>query len=451
MQLERGQKALILGLGITGESVARLLLRHGLEVVVNEKHERRESEPEADRLVEAGAEVVFGGHPLTLLDRAPDFIVKNPGIRYDVPLVEKAIAGGISVYTDIEVASWLTDSPIIAITGSNGKTTTTTLVGEMLAEAGLHPVVAGNIGRGVSDVVETLAPAQPLVLEVSSFQMIGTRTLHPRVAALLNLYPAHLDYHGSYDAYVEAKWHLFDHMTFRDTAVLNFDNRDVRAGADQLSANVQWFSRQGPVEAGVYLQGDEIIIRQDGQDVTLMALSEVVLKGAHNVENVLAAIAISLAAGATMSAIAAVLRRFQGVEHRLEFVKNVAGVDYYNDSKATNPQAALQAIRSFPGHIIWIAGGLRRKDNFQVMKEDLKERVRHALLLGESREEIAAVCDEAGVPYQYVTSIPEAVREAHRVAESNNVVLLSPACASWDMFKSFEERGRMFKDVVHTL
>ncbi|MCF8564479.1 UDP-N-acetylmuramoyl-L-alanine--D-glutamate ligase [Alicyclobacillus tolerans] len=450
-KLRPGMRALVVGLAKSGEAVARLLLRRGLSVLINERRERDPSDYAAAELEAMGARLEFGGHPLEVLDFQPDFIVKNPGIPYSVPLFVEAQQRAIPIYTEIEVASWLTTSPIFSITGSNGKTTTTTLVGEILTQAGQNPQVAGNIGRVLSGVIEQVQPSQPIVLEVSSFQLMGTRAFHPKIAALLNLYPAHLDYHGSYEAYVEAKWKMFGNMTAQDTAVLNYDQDEIRSGASRLGANVVWFSKASEVPQGMFVQDGQVVLKRDGEKVPVMPIAALALKGEHNVENSLAASAIAVWAGAPIEAVEYVLTRFRGVEHRLEFVKTVEGVDYYNDSKATNPEAALRALRSFPSNIVWIAGGLDRGVDFKSMASDVRGRVKSAVLLGQSKDALAAMLKETGTPFEFVSSIEQAVLTAHRMSSPGDVVVLSPACASWDMFQSFEQRGRMFKDVVHTL
>lgn len=451
MRFQPGDKVLVMGLARSGEAAARLLLRRGARVVVNDGRERGTEEPAADALAALGAEVVFGGHPLSLLDPPPAFIVKNPGIPYSVPLLQEALRRGIPVYTEIELASWFTTAPIYAITGSNGKTTTTTLVGEMLAEAGLDPVVAGNIGRVFSGLVESIRPEQPVVLEVSSFQLLGTESFHPRGAAFLNLYPAHLDYHGTLEAYAEAKWRLFRNMGPGDTAVLNYDQARIRDAASRVKARILWFSRQTPVPEGTFLRDGQLWLRRDGREEAVLPVHAVALRGEHNLENALAATALAVTAGASLDAVREVLTRFRGMEHRLEFVRSVGGVDYYNDSKATNPEAALRALRAFQSPLVWIGGGLDRGDDFSVLMPELAARARAAVVLGQAAERLAKVCEQHGIQTVRVANLEEAVHAARRLAEPGDTVLLSPACASWDMFPSFEVRGRMFKDVVHTL
>ncbi|MCL6598356.1 MAG: UDP-N-acetylmuramoyl-L-alanine--D-glutamate ligase [Alicyclobacillus macrosporangiidus] len=447
-----GKRVLVMGLARSGEAVARLLLQRGCRVTVNDGRERKADEPEAEALEAMGATVLFGGHPLSLLDDRPDFIIKNPGIPYAVPLLREAQRRGIPIYTEIEVASWVTQAPIVAITGSNGKTTTTTLVGDMLAEAGLSPMVAGNIGRVFAGVVDQVRPEQPVVLEVSSFQLAGVETFRPRVAALLNLYPAHLDYHGTFEAYADAKWRMFKNMAGDDVAVLNADQQILRERAKTLSCRVAWFSRRERVAEGACIEDGEVVVYGRGQRRPVLPVNAIALRGEHNLENALAACAIAVAAGASPSDCAAVLRRFRGVEHRLEFVRDVGGVAYYNDSKSTNPTAALQALRAFEGRIVWIAGGLNRGDDFSPLVPEVQRRVKAAVVLGQTGPALATVCRAAGVPaVEPVQAIEQAVLAAARLAEPGDVVLLSPACASWDMFSSFEERGRIFKEAVHRL
>ncbi|MCL6631692.1 MAG: UDP-N-acetylmuramoyl-L-alanine--D-glutamate ligase [Alicyclobacillus herbarius] len=445
------RRVLVMGLAKSGAAVARLLLGHGAAVVINEQKPREQVEEALLPLEALGAKVVCGGHPLSLLDEHVDFIVKNPGIPYHVPLLVAARERGIPIYTEIEVASWFTTSPIYAITGSNGKTTTTTLIGEILRADGQNPVVAGNIGIVLSGVVEQVAPDQPIVLEVSSFQLMGTETFHPRIALLVNLYPSHLDYHGTFEAYLEAKWRIFRNMTETDVAVLGADQDVVRQHLPR-GPRIVWFGRKARDEDGVWLKDGRIVVRRQGTEEVVLATADLRLRGEHNVENALAATAVSLMAGARLSAIREVLQTFRGVEHRLEFVMERDGVEYFNDSKSTNPRAALGALRAFDKPIVWIAGGLDRGDDFSGLIDDIQRRVKSVVLLGQAADRLGEVCRQAGVSdIEKVGNLPEAVERARQAAAPGDVVLLSPACASWDMFNSFEERGRMFKEALHTL
>jgi UDP-N-acetylmuramoylalanine--D-glutamate ligase len=322
----------------------------------------------------------------------------------------------------------------------------------MLRRSELHPTVAGNIGVVLSGVVEQVKDSEPIVLEVSSFQLMGTEQFHPRIAALLNIYPAHLDYHGNIEAYTEAKWRIFAKMSGDDVAVLNYDQPRLRELSKRLDCTLVWFSRLEPLSHGVYVEDGTVMLAERGHVVPVMSVEDIRLVGEHNLENVLAATAVAHWAGATLDAIRETLQEFGGVEHRIEFVRRVGGVDFYNDSKATNPQAAIRALRSFPGNIVWVAGGLDRGDDFLNMVPDIKHRVKAAVLLGESAQALMRACERAEVPVvEHVNTLEDATKRAFELALPGDVVLLSPASASWDMFESFEVRGRMFKDIVHTL
>ncbi|TDY46665.1 UDP-N-acetylmuramoylalanine--D-glutamate ligase [Alicyclobacillus sacchari] len=442
-----------MGYGKSGAAAARLLAGRGFRVTVTDRGGAPEADPMVAELAQHGVRFVFGGHPPELLSNAWQFVVKSPGIPYTVPFVEQLVANEVPMFSEIEVASWFTERPIYAITGSNGKTTTTTLVGEMLRVASCNPFVGGNIGTPFAEAIADEQTDEPVVLEVSSFQLMGTWRFRPRGAALLNFYPAHLDYHGTFEAYQEAKWKMFANMEPGDIAVLNADQDLVAGGASRLRADVHYFSvDHARFEFGVGVQNGSIVIADGGHVRTLLSIAEVALPGRHNLQNVVAAAALARAAGAPDEAIRQVAATFQGVEHRLEFVRELAGVRYYNDSKATNPDAARQALRSFARGIVWIAGGLDRGLSFDSLLPELRERVKAAVCLGQTREALRDTCRRAGVArIELVSSLDEAVQCAHRLAEAGDTVLLSPACASWDMFSSFEVRGSMFKEAVHRL
>ncbi|GIM47451.1 UDP-N-acetylmuramoylalanine--D-glutamate ligase [Collibacillus ludicampi] len=448
----RGKNILVLGLARSGAAVARLLHTQGARVTVNDMKERESLGPEVEELEERGIPVILGGHPEGIVSPAVDLIVKNPGIPYTATPVKKALQLGIPVVTEVEIAYLYCKAPILGITGSNGKTTTTTLTGKILEEAGLKPVVAGNIGRALSEIVSTVRSDQWVVAELSSFQLMGTLEFRPRIAVLLNLYEAHLDYHGTLEAYRQAKSRLFINQKEDDIAVLNADQPLVMELASSIRARIFPFSRTKRLHEGVFVQDGVIIARKDGQEREICNVSEVALPGEHNLENALAATAASFAAGACEQAIRTVLMRFRGVEHRLEYVGAKDGVKYYNDSKATNSQAALRAITSFPERVILIAGGLDRGDDFHLLIPVFQKHVKAIVTLGQSADKLLLAAEKAGVSKRIkVSRIEEAVQVAKSLAEPGDTVLLSPACASWDMYKSFEERGRIFKQAVHTM
>ncbi len=451
-----GKNVLVLGLARSGFAVANLLMDLGANVSVSDLMQRAEELEYADTLKAKGAHVTLGEHPFSLLDHV-DLVVKNPGIRYDVPILVEAANRGIPMVTEIEVAGSYTKSPIIAITGSNGKTTTTTLIGEMFSKSDLPSVVSGNIGKAMSGVVRDLSNETWLVTEVSSFQLQGTVHFRPKIAVLLNIYPTHLDYHGSFDAYRKAKLRLFANQGQGDVAVLNADKDNLLALIPMLrekGIEVYTFSIQTPVEQGLYRDQHTIYYRSHASatSIEVCHADEVALKGEFNLENALAAGTAALAAGVPLPAVVEVWRTFQGVEHRMEFVRSVQQVKFYNDSKATNPQAAIRAINSFSEPVIVILGGLERGDDLSVLEEPLRQHAKAVVVLGESAERMKATALRAGISLiRSVSSIEEAVTEAVAFSTSNDVILLSPAAASWDMFPSFEVRGRIFKEAVHKL
>ncbi|MFC4770215.1 UDP-N-acetylmuramoyl-L-alanine--D-glutamate ligase [Effusibacillus consociatus] len=448
----QGKKVLVLGLARSGAAVARLLTKHGANVLVNDRKERESFGRVPDELETMGIQVVCGGHPEGIVSSDLDLVVKNPGIPYSAAPLQQAAALGIPIVTEVEIAYQFSKAPIIGITGSNGKTTTTSLTGEILRVANLRPVVAGNIGTALSEIIEDVTPDQWLVAELSSFQLMGTSSFRSRVGALLNVYQAHLDYHGTMEEYIAAKSRMFANQTKEDTAVLNADQRVVMELAASIEGRIFPFSLTKSLDEGVFVKDESICIRSNGQDVQVCDVKEIPLKGAHNLENVLAAAAITFSAGASPEAIREGILGFKGVEHRLEYVAEVNGVAYYNDSKATNAEAATRAITSFSNPVVLIAGGLDRGTDFAELIPVFQKHVKAIVTLGQSADKLAAAAEKAGIRERHrVGSIEEAVVKAASLAKAGDSVLLSPACASWDMYTSFEERGRIFKKAVHTM
>lgn len=450
----QGRRVVVIGLAKSGLVAAKLLRRLGAQVTVNDcKPEDQIPEDDRRLLADWGVRTVWGGHPPGLVTPEVDLVVKNPGIPYHVAPVQEAFRLGVPVVTEVELGWQWTASPIIGITGSNGKTTTTTLIGEMLRQGGRKVHVVGNIGQVMSEVAFSSAPEETLVVELSSFQLQGTIRFRPRVAVLTNIYPAHLDYHGTMENYVATKCKLFANQTMEDAAVLNADQTLCRRIASGLASRLFWFSLQGPVASGVYLQGDDIFWQPpEGPRERLFPRAEVAVRGEHNLANLLAAATAALIWGVPQAAVRTVARSFTGVEHRLEFVREVDGVAYYNDSKATNATAAMTALRSFREGVTWIAGGLNRGLSFDEMIPVVRKHVRRVIAYGQTRELIVDMCRRAGIDACFtVEDVEEAVSLARRLTPKGEVVLLSPACASWDMYRSFEERGHIFKQAVHKL
>jgi UDP-N-acetylmuramoylalanine--D-glutamate ligase len=447
----QGARVIVLGLAKSGVAVAKRLHRLGAQIVANDRKNRNQC-PEAEELELYGISVICGEHPLELLDQPVDLIVKNPGIPYHIPFLQQAQRLQIPIVTEVEIASRLSPIKTIAITGSNGKTTTTTLVGEMLRAAEIDRVVAGNIGTALSDVEVVENDPRWLVAELSSFQLKGTYQFHPRIAALLNIYPAHLDYHQTMEDYIASKARLFQNQGPEDVAVLNYDHPLCVEMQAKTKAQVVWFSREQEVDRGVFVRQGQMVARLGKQEETILAVEELRLPGDVNLENALAATAIAWSAGAKVPAIQEVLRTFTGVEHRLEYVRTVDGVAYYNDSKATNAQAATKALESFTQPVVWIAGGLDRGVDFHELVPVLRKHVKAAVFYGQTSDCLTARAKEAEIEQVLQASeMSEAVALSAKLAAAGDVVLLSPACASWDQYTSFEERGRIFKQAVHTL
>ncbi|WP_334071902.1 MULTISPECIES: UDP-N-acetylmuramoyl-L-alanine--D-glutamate ligase [Paenibacillus] len=467
----RGRQVVVLGLAKSGLQVAKTLHRSGAVVTVNDRKTREEC-PEASELEALGISVVCGGHPEGLIHAGVELVVKNPGIPYSAPPVAKAEELGIEVVTEVEVAYHLTEAPIIGITGSNGKTTTTTWIGNMLESAGLHPLVAGNIGTPLCAAAEEARPENRLVAELSSFQLKGTREFRPAVAVLLNVAETHLDYHGTMEDYVASKAKLFANQTESDIAVINWDDPVCRELVPYIKAKLLPFSMAEELRtAGVYVQPSfipgvqdnltrHIVYRDEaGAEHRILDIAEIGLAGRFNVGNALAAAAASLAAGAAPEALAGPLRSFRGVEHRLEFVEVKSGVAYYNNSKATNSKATVTALGALDRPIVLIAGGLDRGSDYMELLPAFKERVKAVVAIGQTKEKIGRVAELAGLSdivlvdtgTSAADTLREAINAAAELAADGDIVLLSPACASWDMFSSYEERGRIFKEAVHTL
>ncbi|MBP3952127.1 UDP-N-acetylmuramoyl-L-alanine--D-glutamate ligase [Bacillus suaedae] len=441
----RGKHVLILGLAKSGEAAAKLLHKYGAIITVNDAKPYAENE-QAKNLEGMGMRVVCGHHPVELLDRSFDYLVKNPGIPYTNPIVQEATNRGLPVITEVEISSLISDAEIIAITGSNGKTTTTTLVYEMLKNSLKTPHLAGNIGTVSCEVAEQLTEQDIMVLEVSSFQLLGTVEFKPKVSVLLNLFDAHLDYHGTKDEYIKAKSKITVNQDGNDYFVFNADDYEVAKVAQSSQATLVPFSTKKECD-GLYIKDQMIYFKND----KLISLEEVVLPGAHNVENILAAIGASILLGANQEQIKHVLKTFTGVEHRLQFVEEFEGRRFYNDSKATNILATKKALEAFKQPIVLLAGGLDRGNEFTELKDALMN-VHVLVAFGETKDKLAEAARDAGVQsIVFAEFMEDAVSLAFEQSNRGDVILLSPACASWDQYKTFEERGNRFVDAVRNV
>lgn len=441
------KKILVLGLAKSGVSAASLLHKLGAFVTVNDYKPLNEN-PEAQGLLEQGIKVICGCHPIELLDEGFELIVKNPGIPYTNPLVAGAIERGIPVITEVELAYQISEAELIGITGTNGKTTTTTLIFEILqANEGTNPLIAGNIGTVASEVAETATKDNQMVVELSSFQLMGIRSFRPHIAIITNIYEAHLDYHGTKKEYAQAKANITRNQLEDDYLIVNADQEELLDLISFTKAKIIPFSAKKPLAEGcsiangmITFLGEEIIPRSD-----------IVLPGEHNLENIMAAIAATKLMGVQNKAIRKVLTTFKGVKHRTQFVEEIAGRKFYNDSKATNILAAQSALNAFSEPIILLAGGLDRGNEFDELIPSLKN-VKVMITFGQTAEKLEKVAEIAGIETVHrVDNVEKAVPVAFELSKPGDVILLSPACASWDQYKTFEVRGDIFIDAVHKL
>lgn len=435
---------LVLGLAKSGTATAKLLLKYNLKVRVNDM-KATETDTAVCELRANGAEVIVGGHPIDVLDDI-DLIVKNPGIPYDNDLLVEAQKRAIPIITEIELAGKLAKCPIVGVTGSNGKTTTTTLVAKMLEMSNLPVQLAGNIGTVAVEVAETIQADETLVLELSSFQLLGIQTFKPKIAVLLNLFEAHLDYHKTVANYIEAKCNIFKNQTATDYLVYNADDQKIVEVIKGTIAQRIPFSIQSKDILGAYVADSKIYFQ--GEEI--IALNDIVLVGSHNLENILAAICAAKLSGATNAGICAVLTTFEGVKHRLQFVANINKRLFYNDSKATNILATQKALQSFTKPTILLAGGLDRGNGFSELIPYL-DHVKAMVVFGETAAKLTEIAHTENIEVIGCETMAEAVKEAYRLSAEADVILLSPACASWDQYPTFEKRGDMFIDAVHTL
>jgi UDP-N-acetylmuramoylalanine--D-glutamate ligase len=443
-----GKQVLVVGLARTGIATALFCAERGARVTVTEERAESYLAEAAAKLRAAGVTLEFGGHrPETFLHR--DLIVPSPGVPPAMPALAAAIAGGVPVWSEIELAWRFLRGRLACITGSNGKTTTTSLIGHILETAKFPVQVGGNIGTPLISRVDISSDTGFSVIEASSFQLELISAFRPDIAVLLNVTPDHLDRHGSIETYGAAKARMFENQKENDAAVINADDA-VAAQYAPTGPRVFWFSRTKRVASGCYLRGDEIVFRCDGTESVLLERKMIGLRGSHNLENVLAAACAAKLAGVEPAAIAEGVRTFAGVEHRIEYVATISGVDYFNDSKATNVDATLKALDAFPGNVLVILGGKDKGSDFRTLRQALRSHARMALLIGGAADKIEA--DLAGVvPVERAETLARAVETAARRAQPGDTVLLAPACASFDQFDNYEHRGRVFKQLVREL
>ncbi len=444
----KGKKVLVVGLGKSGLAAALFLRRQGAQVTVSDIRSAEALAKEIPALLDEGIMVETGGHGL-LTFRRQDLIVVSPGVPLDTPELVQARNFGRPVIGELELAARFLKGRILAITGSNGKTTTTALAGEILKAAGLPTLVAGNIGVPVVELIEKSTDETWSVLEVSSFQLETTEQFRPKIAVILNITPDHLDRHGSFTNYAAAKERILAAQNADDFAVLNADNPRTAEAAAHSHAPVFWFSAKRPVAQGAWVEDGNVAYRAAPEAATelILPLAKIALKGGHNVENVLAAACAARLAGVEPAAIARAIAGFKAVEHRLEYVATINGVEYYNDSKATNVDAAEKAIAAFAGGIHLILGGKDKGAPYTPLAPLARERVRAIYTIGAAAAKIESQLHGV-VPIHSCQTLAKAVEAAAAVARPGEVVLLTPACSSFDQFENYEQRGSVFKQLV---
>lgn len=448
--LIRGKRFSILGAGRSGLAVARLLKTRRAKVFLSESAKKSQDEEAAKHLDEIGIEYEFGNNTHRVLET--DYVVLSPGVPLDTPIVKLAREKNIKIIGEIEVAFDQCESPVVAITGTNGKTTTTTLVGEIFKKAGWNTQVAGNIGLAFSEIVDRAKGERSVVvLEVSSFQLDTIDTFRPKVSAILNITPDHLDRYKNYEAYIQSKFRIVENQKGHDVFVYNHDDETVRNFSDTVTVRTLGFSLKTELKQGAYLQGDDIVLRIGREKEVLMNRNEIGIPGPHNLMNAMAAALMARAMSVEFDVIRETLREFKGVEHRIEFVRELDNVKYYNDSKATNVDSMYYALGSFKEPIVLIAGGKDKGNDYSQVRSLVEEHVKAIVTVGKGAEKIEKFFKGMKPIHSAGMSMEEAVRLAKDAAAPGDVVLLSPACASFDMFENYEHRGRVFKELVNAL
>ncbi|TWT12184.1 UDP-N-acetylmuramoyl-L-alanine--D-glutamate ligase [Streptococcus sp. sy004] len=441
----KNQKVLVLGLARSGLAAAKLLHQLGALVTVNDGKALEEN-PMAKELLSMGMKVICGHHPVELLEEEFALMVKNPGIPYSNPMVVAALAKSLPIFTEVELAYLISEASIIGITGSNGKTTTTTMIANVFECAGRSGLLAGNIGFPASEVAQTATASDVMITELSSFQLMGVKEFKPHIAVITNFVASHLDYHGEFDDYVAAKWKIQEQMSEEDFLILNVTQGLTKELAKSSNAMVIPFSVTEKVD-GAYLFENQLYFK----DELIMSVDEIGVPGLHNIENALATIAVAKLSGIDNQAIKEGITRFSGVKHRLQDLGTVKQVRFYNDSKSTNIQATQKALSGFDNkQVLLILGGLDRGNAFDELLPDLQG-IKQLVLIGEVAPRLKELAEKTGLPWVMADNVAEATELAFNLASADDVVLLSPANASWDQYLNFEERGDEFIQTVEKI
>lgn len=448
----RGKKVLVIGTGISGISAVSLLERLGAEVILQDSNEKLDPEAVRAKLKEGSrARIVIGALGEEELEKL-DLVVPSPGVPLDIPLMLQVKEKQIPIWGEIELGYRCSRGQVAAITGTNGKTTTTTLVGQIMKNFNEHTYVVGNIGYPYADVATEMTEDSVTVAEISSFMLESIETFRPKVSAILNITPDHLNRHHTMECYIETKERICMNQTKEDTCVLNYEDEVLRAFGEKCPADVLYFSLKHKLDQGVYYEDGYLVLKDEEEPQRVCHVDELHILGGHNYENAMAAIGIAHRMGVSLEIIRKTLLEFRAVEHRIEFVEEIDGVAYYNDSKGTNPDAAIKGIQAMKRPTYLIGGGYDKGSDFDEWIEAFDGKVKELVLLGVTAPKIAECARAHGFEnIVFVDSLEEAVRECAAKASRGDAVLLSPACASWDMFKSFEQRGDLFKEYVRKM
>lgn len=443
----KNKNVLVIGLGISGVSCIKGLNKLGANIYVYDSVPKEKLYEVLKELEDIKAEYYFENMDFSI-DNI-DLAIKSPGIKYEIPIIQKLIKKNIKVISDIEAAYMITKSKIISITGTNGKTTTTTLIGEIIKRANKKCKVTGNIGFGMFDDALNSKEDGILVVEASSFQLAGTYDYKPYISVITNITPDHLDFHHNFENYTEAKFKNTINQDENDYAILNYEDIIIRNYSKNIKAKKIFFSSNNILEQGIFVRNDKIIYKENNKEIFIMNINEIFIPGKHNTENALAAIGACIALNIDINIIAAVLREFKGVEHRLEYTGEWNGVKFYNDSKGTNPDASIKAVEGIEKPIILIAGGYDKNSEYDEFIKVCKTKVKALILLGQTADKIEKCARKYGLNNIYrVENMDQAVKKSFEISSEGDNVVLSPACASWGMYPNYEVRGRDFKERV---
>lgn len=440
---------LVLGAGLSGIGVAKVLADKGAYVTLSDIKESLLLKSYLKELKNKNVQILIGQQTEKLLNNK-QVVVLSPGISIYMPLIAKAINKNISIISELEIACMFAKAPIIAITGTNGKTTVTSILGIIMKQAGLYTIIGGNIGINLTEEIVNNPKADVIVAEISSYQLEATNIFKANISVILNITPDHQERHRSLKEYIDIKKKIFSNQMPNHICILNYDDEKIRKMGKYFKGKIIWFSRKRKIRNSVYKKGNKIYIAIGAVEIEFMNVKELKILGEHNIENALAAIAVSYIFGVNINVIKKTLQKFAGVEHRIEFVRELNGVKYYNDSKATNPESTIKALQSFDKNIILIAGGREKNTDLTEMMLEIRKHVSYLILIGEAKGKFVSEARKCGIANIYcATNLRQATEKAKEFSSRNTVVLLSPACASYDMYDNFEQRGEEFKSIVN--